>query len=292
MGLRAKFNLAVVVAFLIGFVGAGIMLQRLFVADARAHVLEDARIMMRSADAIRTFTDQQIGPLAAPQNNTGTKFIAASVPSFAAQTTFKDVQKNFPDFTYREPTLNPTNLTDRPSDWEADYINAFRNNAATTELIGERETPTGPVLSLARPIAINSPDCLTCHSTPSAAPASMIATYGSTNGFGWKLHEIVGAQVVSVPMALPLEQAQHTLIMFIAILFVVFVVILTILNVLLHYFVIKPVTKVTRIANAVSLGDLDVEEYERKGSDEIAVLSAAFNRMRRSLDSAMRMLER
>ena len=281
-----------VVAFLIGFVGAGIMLQRLFVADARAHVLEDARIMMRSADAIRTFTDQQIGPLAAAQNNTGTKFIAASVPSFAAQTTFKDVQKNFPDFTYREPTLNPTNLTDRPSDWEADYINAFRNNAATTELIGERETPTGPVLSLARPIAINSPDCLTCHSTPSAAPASMIATYGSTNGFGWKLHEIVGAQVVSVPMALPLEQAQHTLIMFIAILFVVFVVILTILNVLLHYFVIKPVTKVTRIANAVSLGDLDVEEYERKGSDEIAVLSAAFNRMRRSLDSAMRMLER
>jgi protein-histidine pros-kinase len=292
MGLRAKFNLAVVVAFAIGFAGAGFLLQRLFEENARQHVLEDARIMMRSADAIRTFTDQQIGPLAAHDNNTGTKFIAASVPSFAAQTTFRDVQTSFPDFTYREPTLNPTNLTDRPSDWEADYINSFRNKPGTVELVGERDTPTGPVLSLARPIAADSPDCLTCHSTPAAAPASMIATYGSSNGFGWKLHEIVGAQVVSVPMSLPLQQARQTLYIFIAILFVVFVVILAILNILLHYFVIKPVTKVTRIANAVSLGDLDVEEYERKGTDEIAVLSAAFNRMRRSLDSAMRMLER
>jgi protein-histidine pros-kinase len=41
----------------------------------------------------------------------------------------------------------------------------------------------------------------------------------------------------------------------------------------------------------VSLGEAGVEEYEKKGSDEISVLSAAFNRMRRSLDSAMKMLE-
>jgi protein-histidine pros-kinase len=292
MGLRAKFNLAVAFAFLIGFVGAGLLLQNLFIADAREQVLENARIMMRSADAIRSFTDRQVEPLAEAQNNSGTRFIAASVPSFAAQTTFRDVQASFPDFTYREPTLNPTNLTDRPSDWEADYINAFRNQPGTKELIGERDTPTGPVLSLAHPIAVDTPDCLQCHSTPAAAPASMIANYGSNNGFGWKLHEIVGAQVVSVPMSLPLQRARQTLIAFMAILFGVFLIIVVILNVLLHYVVIKPVKRVSRIANAVSLGDLDVEEYERRGSDEIAVLSASFNRMRRSLDSAMRMLER
>jgi protein-histidine pros-kinase len=69
------------------------------------------------------------------------------------------------------------------------------------------------------------------------------------------------------------------------------VLIVVILNVLLHYMVIRPVVKLAAIANAVSLGELGVEEYEKKGSDEISVLSAAFNRMRRSLDSAMRMLE-
>jgi protein-histidine pros-kinase len=290
MGLRAKFNLAVFAAFLIGFVLAGFLLERLFEQNARDEVVQNARIMMQAANAVRHFTDTQIAPLAAAQNDV--KFVAASVPSFVAQTTFKDVQTAFPDYSYREPTLNPTNLNDRASDWERDYINDFRNSTSTSELVGVRDTPTGPSLSLARPIAIDSADCLTCHSTPAHAPAAMLATYGSNNGFGWQQHEIVGAQVVSVPMSVPLQKARQVLFAFLAIMLGMFVVIMVILNVLLHYMVIKPVVKVSRIANAVSLGELDIEEYEKKGSDEISVLSASFNRMRRSLDSALRLLER
>jgi HAMP domain-containing protein len=290
MGLRAKFNLALCIAFIIGFAGTGFLLQHLFLTNAREQVLQDARIMMTSADAVRKFTDDQIVPLAATQN--ATHFVAASVPSFVAQTTFKTVQARFPDFTYREPTLNPTNPNDRPADWERDFISSFRNNPKLPELVGERDTPTGPSLSLARPIAIDNADCLSCHSTPAAAPASVIATYGSANGFGWQLHEIVGAQIVSVPMALPVAQAQRTFLLFMGILLAIFVLIAVILNVLLHYMVIRPVVTVSRIANAVSLGETDVEEYQKKGNDEIAILSASFNRMRRSLDSAMTMLER
>lgn len=290
MGLRAKFNLALCIAFIIGFAGTGVILQHLFLANAREQVLRDARIMMTSANGVRKFTDDQIVPLAAAQN--ATRFVAASVPSFVAQTTFKTVQARFPDFTYREPTLNPTNPNDRPADWERDIINSFRNTASLAEVVGERDTPTGPSLSLARPIAIENADCLGCHSTPAAAPASLIATYGSANGFGWKLHEIVGAQIVSVPMALPMAEAQRTFLTFMGILLAIFVLIATILNILLHYMVIRPVVTVSRIANAVSLGETDVEEYQKTGSDEIAILSASFNRMRRSLDSAMTMLER
>ena len=185
----------------------------------------------------------------------------------------------FPDFTYREPALNPTNLADRATDWEADYINEFRNRPEVKELSGERETPTGTVLTLVRPIAINSPDCLTCHSTPAAAPKALLASFGSNNGFGWNLHEVVGAQVVSVPMSVPLRQAQTTFLTFMAILLAVFVLIVVILNVLLHFTVIRPVVTLSRIANSVSLGEPGVEDYERKGSDEIAVLSASFNRV-------------
>src|SRR5690348_18072481 len=291
MGLRTKFNLAIVVAFLTGFAATGIFLRNLFIEDARQQVLQNAGIMMSSANAIRKFTDTYIGPLAAEQNNSGQQFVAASVPAFVAQTTFKDLQAQFPDFTYREPALNPTNPTDRPTDWEADFINAFRNKPELKELTGDRETPTGRVLSLARPIPIDNADCLRCHSTPAQAPPAMLATYGRDNGFGWKLHEVVGAQIVSVPMALAMQQAETRFMAFMVILFGVFVLVVIILNVLLHYTVIRPVLTLSRIANAVSLGDSGAEEYERKGRDEIAILSSAFNRMRRSLDSAMRMLE-
>lgn len=289
MGLRTKFNLAVLAAFLIGFAGAAVLLQRVFVENAREQVLQNARIMMSAADAVRHYTDTEVAPAIGLQ--AGGKFLRASVPFFAAETTFRDVQKQFPDYTYHEPALNPTNPADRASDWEADFIHDFRNNPKLSELVGERETPTGKSLSLARPIAVDSPECLTCHSTPDRAPPAMLTMYGSNNGFGWKMHEIVGAHVVSVPMALPLAQAQRTFMTFMAILLAMFVLVVVILNILLHYMVIRPVRHVTRIANAVSLGETDVEEFEKKGRDEIAVLSASFNRMRRSLDSAMRMLE-
>ncbi|PPQ33371.1 signal protein [Rhodopila globiformis] len=291
MGLRTKFNVAIVAAFLIGFAAAGFFLRNLFIEDARQQVLQEAGIMMSAANAIRKFTDTYIGPLAAQQNNSGQQFVAASVPSFVAQTTFKTLRAQYPDFTYREPALNPTNPTDRPTDWEADFINAFRDKSGLKQLTGDRETPTGRVLSLARPIPIDSPACLRCHSTPAEAPPAMLATYGRDNGFGWKLHEVVGAQVVSVPMSLPMQRAEARFMAFMIILFGVFLLVLIILNVLLHYTVIRPVLTLSHIANAVSLGDSSVEEYERKGRDEIAILSSAFNRMRRSLDSAMRMLE-
>lgn len=290
MGLRAKFNLAVLAAFAIGLAIAAALLQRVFVANARQQVLENARIMMRAADAVQHYTNAHITPII--DSSANGRFVAASVPFFAAQATFKDLQRSFPDYSYRNPALNPTNPTDRPTDWEADFINSFRNDKARRELVGERATPTGRSLTLARPIAVDNADCLTCHSTPARAPAALVATYGEANGFGWKLHEVVGAEVVTVPMALPMAQARMAFLSFLAVMGGMFVLVLAILNILLHYMVIRPVRRVTRIANAVSLGDSDVEEYEKPGHDEISVLSVAFNRMRRSLDTAMRMLER
>ncbi|MGH7070582.1 MAG: c-type heme family protein [Acetobacteraceae bacterium] len=290
MGLRGKFNLAIIAAFVIGYAGAGFALQQLFIANAREQVLQNARIMMSAANAIMSYTNAQVVPLIGFESKG--KFLAASIPFFAAQTTFREVQKKFPDYTFRQPALNPTNPNDRATGWEADFIHTFANQPKLLELAAERITPTGHSLSLARPIRIDDPGCLTCHSSPEVAPASLVATYGRDNGFGWKLHQVIGAEIVSVPMAVPLLRARHAFLVFMAILLVMCVVIIIILNVLLHYIVIRPAKRMSAIATAVSMGDLAAEEYEKTGSDEIALLSAAFNRMRRSLESAMQMLQR
>lgn len=289
MGLRTKFNLVFVLTFLIGLGVAAAVLYPLFQDIARNQSLQQARIMLAAANAIRAYTSKQIDPLIVPMN--AETFLPASIPSFSAQTNFRQVRTQFPDYVYREPTLNPTNLNDRAADWEADIIQTFRNSPDRKELVAERDTPTGRSLSLARPLVVGDAQCLTCHSTPANAPPSMLKLYGSANGFGWKLNETIGAQVVSVPLSVPLAKAQKTFLTFMAILVGVFLVILVLLNILLHFVVVRPVVKMARIATAVSLGDMDAEEYEKKGRDEIAALSAAFNRMRRSLQSAMKLLE-
>lgn len=289
MGLRTKFNLAVLAAFVVGLVLAGVVLRHVFQDSARAEVVENARIMLEAANAIRAYTSKHIQPLVAAANSA--EFQPASVPSFAAQTNFRTLQERFSDYSYKEAALNPTNPVDRASDWEGDIINTFRVRREGGELVTERQTPHGRVLTLARPIIVRDSSCLSCHSAPATAPATMTALYGTTNGFGWQLLDVVGAQLVSVPMAVPLAQADRMLTLFMAILVGIFLVIIVILNILLHYVVIKPVVRISKIASAVSLGEMDAEEYVKRGKDEIASLTHSFGRMRRSLEGAMKMLE-
>lgn len=289
MGLRAKFNLAILVVFTLGFGAMSFLQLRILRDNARADVITNAEIMMSAANAIRRYTTESIAPLLGHEQ--AGKFLAVSVPSYAAQSNFRSVQAQFPDYSYKEAVLNPTNPADRAADWEADVIQAFRSGAVKGELVIERDTPTGPSLVLARPIAVGDKSCLTCHSVPAAAPEAMKIIYGAANGFGWRLDEIIGAQIVSLPMAVPLRQAQTTFAVSLGVLAAVFVAMTAILNVLLHYVVIAPVGRMADIATKVSLGDPSAGEYEARGKDEIAVLSAAFNRLRRSVETAMKLLD-
>jgi protein-histidine pros-kinase len=289
MGLRAKINVVILVAFAVGFAIAAVVLNRVFIDNAREQVLQHARLMMTAANAIRTYTDQEIVPLV-PREREG-KFVPQTVPAYAAQKNLKAVQAAFHGYSYREAALNPTNLSDRAQDWEADIINLFRNEPTKTELTLERETSVGPTLNMARPIVVRSETCLSCHSTPAAAPPVLVSSYGAVNGFGWKLNETIGAQILTVPMAIPLKLAHDAYVTFLIILVVIFVIIFVILNLMLHFLVVAPVKRVSAMADAVSLGEENVESYVKPGKDEISSLSVSFNRMRESLKHAMDMLK-
>jgi protein-histidine pros-kinase len=289
MGLRTKFNLVILAAFCVGFIVAAAVLYRVVNENAREQVLQSARIMMSGANAIRNYTATNLAPIL-PAEHDG-KFVAETVPAFAAQKNFKQLQNSFPGYSYREAALNPTNLVDRAYDWEADIIRTFRDEPARQEIVIERDTPTGPLLNLARPIKVLTNACLTCHSTAEAAPPALTRTYGTVNGFGWKLDEIIGAQILSVPMALPFKVARDAYVASLIILAVVFAVVFAVVNLLMHFLVVAPIKRVSATADAVSMGGEDVEPYVKPGKDEISSLSVSFNRMRESLKHAMEMIK-
>lgn len=289
MGLRIKFNLVLLLAFVMGLVLAAYMSNRILKDNAREEVIQISRIMMESALGARAYSTEHIKPLLALQLKR--QFLPESVAAYAAAQSFNALRAKFPEYTYKEASLNPTNPSDRASDWESDIIHEFRNKAETKEVVTERDTPTGRMLNLARPLVVRDEGCLTCHGKIEDAPKTMVDIYGTNGGFGWKMGEIVGAQVVTVPMSVPLGRAKDTFNTFMILLSGVFLWLLVLLNVLLHFVVIQPAVRMARIANEVSLGKPDVPEYVKPGSDEIASLSQSFNRMRLSLERAMKMLD-
>jgi HAMP domain-containing protein len=290
MKLLLKFNLILILVFGSGVAIAGYLSHQVLERSARAQVLEQARLMMGAAGGMRTYTSEQVGPLLSAHQQRTNGFLPQIVPAYSATEVFTYLRATYPDYSYKEASLNPTNLRNRAAEWEADVIQIFRNHPEKPEFSAERETPAGRVLFLAKPLFVDM-SCLECHSTPDQAPPAMTKIYGADHGFGWNVGEAIAVQLVSVPMAIPLriaDQAFKTLMLSLG---SISLVTLILFDVGIVLAVIRPVTQLARTADRISNGDLNVPELPVKGSDEIADLAHSFNRMYRSLVKAIRMLE-
>jgi protein-histidine pros-kinase len=289
MKLLVKFNLVFLLVFLVGLSVSTLIARQLLRQAAKEDVVDRARLLMTGANGVSTYTATQIKPLLETQMKY--TFLPQSIPAYSAAEVLGHLQKTYPDYSFKSAMLNPTNPRDRAVAWEEDIVSTFKKSADLKEFIGERETPTGTALYIARPIVITNPGCLACHSTPDAAPKTLIDKYGPGNGFGWTLNEPLGAQVVSVPLTLPLRHADQQLLVVVGVLTGVFLLIGTALNLMLYRLVIRPVSALSGIADRVSLGEFEAPEFSVKSNDEIGVLSESFNRMRTSLAHAMKMLD-
>ncbi len=288
MKLLLKFNLIFLLVFALGLAVSSFIARDLLQRAAQEEIADRARLLMEKAGVVSAYTATQIKPLLETQMKYA--FLPQSVPAYSSAEVIAGLQKSYPEYGFKSAMLNPTNPRDRAVAWEEDIISQFRSSPELKEFIGKRETPTGSSFFIARPIVISNPACLACHNTPDEAPKTLVDRYGPNNGFGWKLGEVLGAQVVSVPMTVPLQRADRALMVVVAVLTGVFLLVGASLNFMLWKLVIRPVSQLSALADKVSMGE-EAPEFTVASKDEIATLAESFGRMRKSLAHAMKMLE-
>jgi HAMP domain-containing protein len=287
--LLTKFNIVLILVFGLGMYLISHYAYRFLMDDARQQVLEQAQLMAASASATKDYTVDQVSPILEQTPKHNSDFLAQTIPFYAVNTTFKDLRSTYPDYVLREAALNPSNQDDRATEWEVDLINFFRDHPAEKQHVGERDTPTGRILYVAAPVAAE-PNCLQCHSQPSAAPKAMIKHYGPEHGFGWKENEIIGAQIISVPMSVPIQLADKGYRNLLIGLGAIFLLTIVLIDLAMYFIVIRPLRRVSKNADIISKGEIDLPPLEIKGKDEIAEVTASFNRMHTSLIKAFEML--
>lgn len=289
MKLLAKFNLLLVLVFGMGIALIAWNSRDFLMQDAKKQVLQQAELMSAVAGAGRDYTEQELSPILEQTERHKAEFLPQTIPFYAATSTFNRLRKQFPEYTYKEAALNPTNLADRANDWESDIIGYFRNHPQEQARIGERISATGKTLYIAHPVVAEA-GCLSCHSSPQAAPAAMVKRYGARNGFGWQQNEVVGARIVAVPMSVPLQLADQGFRTLIMNLSIIFLATILLIDVGMYFIVIRPLSAVSGAADRISNGALNVPPLPVRGKDEIAQVTASFNRMHTSLKKAMDML--
>ena len=290
MNLTTKINIILITTFSIGLVISGFYSYYLTQDNALRQVTDQAELIMQEALAVRNYTVKEVRPLLNAIEDG--KFHPQTVPAYSATQTANFVRQTRPNYFYKEAVFNPTNPRDKATPDEEKIINQFINEPGLKKLVGTIDINGSKSLYISYPIKITNPACLSCHSTPQAAPAAMRAIYGDEGGFGWLLDEIVGTQMVVVPYKLPAELAQKTFYSFLISLSLIFLLLFIVINVMIRKLVLKPVIAMTIMADDLSKGNISKEEFAIEGKDEIADLSRSFNRMRRSVIKIVQMLRK
>jgi methyl-accepting chemotaxis protein len=259
--LRLKFTLILGLVFLCSLIISSVILSKTSYQNAENEVKDKSLVLMETMNSVRNYTNTRINPLLEDRLKTESKFIAETVPAYSARVVFERLrqQKDYQNFYYKEATLNPTNLKDKVDNFEAVIVEQFRKNIKIREVDGFRTVAGEKLFYVARPLAVGEPSCLQCHSTPEIAPKSQLDSYGSEHGFGWKLNEIVAAQVMYVPVREVFATYRQQFFLAMVSFTGIFAVIALLINWLLKKTVIQPITPLAKLAQEISNDEINSE---------------------------------
>ncbi|MFK8183358.1 MAG: DUF3365 domain-containing protein [Phormidesmis sp.] len=300
--LGQQFTRFFALLFLGGILLSGLALSQAMHKQAELEMVSRAEMLTQTMNAVRTYTSENIKPHLADELETNSEFIRETVPAYSAREVFEQFRESpdYADFLYKEATLNPSNPRDQADAFESDLVEQFRQNNSLETLTGYRRQNGQRLFYLARPLSIQKESCLVCHGRPQDAPKSLIRTYGSEGGFGWKLGEVVAAQIIYVPGRELIARGNHYLGLVMAVVISLVAVTMMLINRLLKRKVVWPLHQLTgvtkRLSHAYAIAaptparnSVELDQVARS-RNELGQLARAFQQMAQAVVSRERTL--
>lgn len=264
--LSKKLNITLFFIFCFGMALSGISLATLISYEAYQQSLSKSLLLLHSLNVVQYYTAKEVKTqVQQPLKNE--EILPQFVPSYTASKVFETLRQSdesYNNFSYKYAMVNFNTIQDKADEFEKNIIEQFRQNRTVKQLEGFRFINNEYFFYVARPLII-----------------AKSASDGT---------EIVGIQIVSVPM---IKTAQNFGILFArawGVMAIILLIAILIINFWLRRHIIKSIKKITQVAEAVSTGDMNAE-FEKVSDDEIGSLVEAFTRMKMSLAMAIEKFE-
>ncbi|MGC1525981.1 MAG: response regulator [Phormidesmis sp.] len=289
--LGTQFTLLLTLIFLSGTVVSGIVLSQATRNQAEGEVAIKSELLMETMNAVASYTSDRVAPLLQKQLAESATFISETVPAYSSREVFERFrnQPEYQDYFYKAAAPNPTNPRDKADDFETKLVERMRAQPDRTTLSGYRQIDGVGQFYASRPIKVSAQSCLQCHGRPEDAPKSHLASFGSKNGFGWQLGEVVAAQTVYVPSDAIFAKGRQYLMLTMGIFASVFAIVALLINRLLKSRVIHPVNQLTNVAQTLTADSITAERVRvfdspsvnrvAQRADEPGKLARAFQHM-------------
>ncbi|MCQ9154986.1 c-type heme family protein [Acidomonas methanolica] len=243
-----------------------------------------AREMVANADVTDSYIRKEVSPLLTHIGGGNLVFIPQSAGFYAVETEGRLIGQSLPGYRLRRVVLDSTGPADTPDAWERDAIMRLRGAGGGASF---SEVRPGVGVSYVAPVRMREGACATCYPSLDSAPMGVRDAFGAAHGFGRHPGEIVGATIATVPLPPPTP-------FFASLRFLAALVVLAlalILCLLVELFVLRPLSRIAVVAERISMGAEGVEEFDTRRPGELGALAMSFNRLRRSMESAMALVD-
>ncbi|WP_414570015.1 c-type heme family protein [Nostoc sp. CCY 9925] len=297
--LSKKLTTLMFAIFLLGIIVSSIFYYNILRSNTEHELNRQANVLISTMDSIRKYNQDKVNPLLEKQSEQ--KLLLESIPSYAVSEVFNILTNSYKDkygeYSYKDAMINPTNSNDLATEEEIKIIERLSEQ----DKLGGQNIAQGFLtidgkkkFYTSRPIKITQSSCLICHTSLEKSPKSLQilyeqGKYGANQGFGWELNKIIGTKMIYIPAEQVYKITNENFILIIGIFTAIFAVTIFLATLWLKQYVVQPLNQITQVAEAVSLGEMDIE-FKKHSNDEIGHLADAFTRMKTSLEIALKRL--
>jgi signal transduction histidine kinase/ActR/RegA family two-component response regulator len=212
--------------------------------------------------------------------------------SFAARRIFEKVNAEFPDYVIKFSSENPRNPLNLATAAEREVIRYFRDHAEAETWAGTIPIEGAEYLTRFRARRVEQ-SCLRCHGDPRDAPGPLLARYGHTAGFGYRPGEVIGLDMVAIPLAPSATATAARTTKDVLGLSAGLVLLLAGTFLAFHWLVVRRLARISdHFWKAVNAEEhLRIPPIECRRKDEIGNLVQAFNRLAERLNRSHDCLE-
>ena len=272
-GLSAKIITVPLAAFTLGLLVPGILGYQLLQHGAYRETHDKAVATNALIAAVRRSAEDT----AAPRAGAGRNDIAHRGTQAAMQAV-KQYQSSWHEdtFQYRRVALNPVEPKDRADGFEAGLVRLLAANPRLAQTEQEIRDKGVTYHVLATPITVSQERCLSCHGASKEASASRVKRYGHRAATGWKLRQVVGADIIYTPSDYPRSQAAAAFWAVTRSVAVLALICSIMLILRAHYLVARPVREMLATSEAIQRGEWPRRPVRYSG-DELGALASSFH---------------
>lgn len=229
LGHKRQFSLLLILIYIISLPVISTITYFVLRQNAISHAYQASRLYIAAIDAVKQYVEEELRPVL--NRELPHKFILEGMSrSYAAGSTARRILQGFPDYIFKNASLNPINLKNNADEFEIGIINDFRTKKDIKEWKGFISKEGNDYYVIARAGSPVKESCLDCHGDPATAPKEVTKKYGTTSGYYRKTGEVIDALIIYIPIQAPLANARQAVVIFIGIYTVFFGIIFWLIN--------------------------------------------------------------